>query len=33
LGQVREVPMKPAIEPDIGLSRGDGTERNRHGIP
>ncbi len=33
LGQVRVVPMKPAIKPDIGLGRGDGAERDRHGIP
>jgi hypothetical protein len=27
------MPMKPAIEPDIGLCRGDGAESNRHGFP
>jgi hypothetical protein len=33
LRQVREMPMKPAIKPDIGLSRGDGALRNGHGHP
>jgi hypothetical protein len=33
LGQIRVVPMKPAIKPDIGFGRGDGAVRDRHGIP
>jgi hypothetical protein len=33
LGKVREMAMKPAIKPEIGLGRGDGAVGDGHGIP